>query len=712
MSPQYQPSQAKSSPSSQNQSPGLNQSNREQLAPEEPTLPKQESEYVEHVERSKIMLALVKDARSNGHTLNFSKDLYVLSDSEAEIDGLKEEKLFAQYELLRARTASTIAVEFFDQSSSLLASNPGLKVRPFAVSIKQTAENAALVEVRDLLTPGAPKVFSQEIQGRRTEPSEQLQDSLLINGNPDRLAAILGGIIAGQRTGATPAKTTPTLTQSYEKLVAGPIAELQEKKIADAQRRANALPEDPQRLFRGQVRLATEVGPDENQRQVIAEALKTDYSVSIQVQLNESGDRIDLQIKPELIAQHSEKAIEVDGEIEKLVLHKLSKVELFKSDYADVLSRVVSSKPEEEESQENSEPSSKEGFDRFGNKVFQIKNEYFESVYVNIKRDSDTVHGDGKRVVTVGAPEKGIPELTGLLVDHEGKPVEYQGKPKLITLDPARTLTEAEIAKINLFEQGAQNTLAQFGAGDLVRRIFVINSAEQNAYFRESDSSSIFVTDEMLSESPESLDYIGRHEAIHLLDSHFGRALSAGSLAELHGELESENLARQLLGKAESSEVDKSGADFFTALNESNFLETGTGGHSQDNPSEFAATAINSLNHPNWESRVNTHSKEFQKNYHQTLLAVREQLQTVQAVASDAPIRGDLDKKIDYLAKLVGSNSADDAQLDSRQSEIRDFSRSIQESGKQPSTIEETGGDPTIGLDLMKLTLPSPPSQR
>lgn len=179
-----------------------------------------------------------------------------------------------------------------------------------------------------------------------------------------------------------------------------------------------------------------------------------------------------------------------------------------------------------------------------------------------------------------------------------------------------------------------------FKPGERIQNVMICNASTENAYASSMNPDSIFFHDEILignTDNAEQIKIASMHEAWHCLDFQLG-LISAG-LEDVYNKY-----------------ADR--ANLFDQLDEGNFLDTDeteiVGGHSHGNPAEFLASLLSSLQHPEWEKAVSEKGGAFLDFYQESLGAVKTTLDGVSGVdiEQDAPIRGLLDARIEFLKQL------------------------------------------------------------
>lgn len=89
----------------------------------------------------------------------------------------------------------------------------------------------------------------------------------------------------------------------------------------------------------------------------------------------------------------------------------------------------------------------------------------------------------------------------------------------------------------------------------------------------------------------------------------------------------------------------------FYAINEENFLSE-WGGHAQDDPLEFFASLVNTLNAPEWQKKVDEMDPRIRGLYYHSLLALREALKTQHPPIEEAQVFRQLNERISAVEAM------------------------------------------------------------
>ncbi len=176
-----------------------------------------------------------------------------------------------------------------------------------------------------------------------------------------------------------------------------------------------------------------------------------------------------------------------------------------------------------------------------------------------------------------------------------------------------------------------------FEPGEKIENVFFVPSLHENASVQAANPETLFFWEEIL---PSLIcgdgDHVVRHEAYHSLDLQHGFSLHP----EFRGFYER-------LIKSEDTEL-------FDAINETRFLDQ-TGGHSADDPLEFFASLVNTLQAPKWEEKAGEMSPRVRGLYYHALQALRTALAAKHPDIKAAPIYAALKDRIQSLEKMEGS---------------------------------------------------------
>jgi len=318
------------------------------------------------------------------------------------------------------------------------------------------------------------------------------------------------------------------------------------------------------------------------------------------------------------------------------------------------------------------EPRVTEYTDRYGNRVRQIlggrqpKNPELVNERISVSphfpfREPDQAAGQRKDF-SVDLSPIGGPDLEGIATVTQIEPIEKQGQYHIYTnMDPEQTVRDFS-ERWSALETGTAKAeeLLGFSAGTAVTGIYVARGQNPNAAFYHASPSTIVVQDQILRPLPfqgrnnplspeEQHNQINRlaegvafHETAHLLDAKTDWKLSGGALREFFKTVESKD---KLI--------------FFDEISERKFLpEVPIGGHAGSNERELFASLLNSLNHPEWEQAVTGRYKGGEENilsetsqplYRDALEALRQNMDNIDIIPDDAPLRESLDRKIEFL---------------------------------------------------------------
>lgn len=209
-------------------------------------------------------------------------------------------------------------------------------------------------------------------------------------------------------------------------------------------------------------------------------------------------------------------------------------------------------------------------------------------------------------------------------LDSDGSPVtvtEYFAQPTLAPVFTAENglhmysgmsadaLAELQDAYEPIAE-AAQEVCDAFGVPmeTCVQQAVILESDFRNAHFHPYDPHSIRFQDEILrGTTVEQQKTVSRHETIHLVDELLD--LSKESIIQRTWSMQMDSFNRE--------NVNKNDEHFLTAVKESNWLpeQMGIGGHPWDNPAEWTATLINSLQHPEWNTVITSLSDDHFEQY-------------------------------------------------------------------------------------------------
>ncbi len=203
---------------------------------------------------------------------------------------------------------------------------------------------------------------------------------------------------------------------------------------------------------------------------------------------------------------------------------------------------------------------------------------------------------------------------------------------------------------ISLYVQGVNIAEKLFGAlpGEKVKKLYMIDSPQLNAYFDDRDTVVLSFQKGLLDKETNGKagiilpDLIAEHETFHLFDRIY-HISSSPSWKKLFQSFNPGELG--FLGYV------KEPSDFYKAINESNFDQKQKlfGGHSSDNSKEFLASFVNSLTRADWEKIMVGRSGNFIQKYKKTLLVLRDILLMKKEIPKTAPILKVLEEKISYL---------------------------------------------------------------
>lgn len=249
--------------------------------------------------------------------------------------------------------------------------------------------------------------------------------------------------------------------------------------------------------------------------------------------------------------------------------------------------------------------------------------------------------GPGDQPLSLDLSAIGGPSSVQLIRETPLKHVDKSGAQEFFT--NLREDRQASIPGALSSISGALGRLcSDFGQRpDTVSRVYILESLDANAYFKPEDKTSLFLHSPIL-QNPALVEMAVRHETAHLLDEKL--ELSLGAMDKRFSELSQDARAKEPEGAA--------AREFFNQISEDKFYKVQTGGHPAASSSEFLATFVTSLYHPEWGPRLRQTTPEFRAEYLKTLMAFKEELDQASGLAADAPIRKDIECKATFIRNL------------------------------------------------------------
>ncbi len=250
----------------------------------------------------------------------------------------------------------------------------------------------------------------------------------------------------------------------------------------------------------------------------------------------------------------------------------------------------------------------------------------------------------GQRSIDIDLTRFGLGTIRGMFKDEPLSPLELPGRPavycNMSPIEAARTFR----TEIPVVQKAATDAGRYFGNSAQVKKIMIFNAHEQNGYYQPNNPDTITLTDQFLrSPSLDVLNAGTAHEVFHLIDGASGFVLSGGKFG------------------AHFASLQAAGDKFLSQINERHFRGSAVAlfnntyafGHAEDSAVEFFASFLNSMQHPQWEQRLQSSAPEFQKTYRQTLSVLKQQLAASNTVPENAPVMLDIERKIAFLDNLL-----------------------------------------------------------
>lgn len=233
--------------------------------------------------------------------------------------------------------------------------------------------------------------------------------------------------------------------------------------------------------------------------------------------------------------------------------------------------------------------------------------------------------------------------LQGLLLDKPVRPLDSPGPLDVYTNMSERETKRKFGPQLLLIQASAKSAAAYCGATQHLKRIYLVNGEASNAFLLRTNTETLVFQDELLdTDNRERLSLAASHEAYHLADAAFDWRLSGGAFQHHY-----QRLLRQ--NKSFLQDINET---FFLFEKRSAVSTCSHFGHARDNSKELFASFVNSLNHPRWSERMQEMSPEFRESYLKTLRILRRNLRSIEGFPKDAPLLGDLKKRIQILRSL------------------------------------------------------------
>lgn len=591
---------------------------------EEEKLPSAKTSTDPHQALAKELQHGVYHARRFGHSIELNTLVHPVEISESLKLDCKIEKLYSTYGLEGLKQAGSISAEFM--------ANDRVRVSPFGVTATPSVGGGIDLTIKNYLLPGNPTVFQTTVV---TPPTFE----------PSRLSEMLRKVQSqsGEIRDTGKSSELNNLEELLGKL-RDEYAPILEREINSLEQKIEALSPDPDRLFRGRVRLTIEQGRSENQDSALGSLSQSGVAINLSAELHDSNGNVNFVLPIELLKQNPGSRLLVDGEVSRVetetksvnqIIPTASPVELAQQ-FAKLNTQI---------SQTTDEYGNIVSILRYCEPSDSIKSTTTTVTKVFLSRAADLIPLSGHREVVTGAAQLGVPQLTGLVLDSEGLAIPSKDEVGVVILDSQLNLSEQQLQTLDGFKRGASDALKEYGLEGSVSRIFVSNAASANAMFRKTDPNALFVNDELLNENEIVAKRVGYHEAVHLIDARHRNPLSAGRVEKEWSGLKSPKSSAPFIKPTTSS--------FFGKLDESSFFQDGIGGHSADNPEELVASFAVSLTHNDWEQKLSSSSLQFQREYLTVLQAYKSQIEASQLIAPEAPIRDSLATKEISLQKII-----------------------------------------------------------
>ena len=262
-------------------------------------------------------------------------------------------------------------------------------------------------------------------------------------------------------------------------------------------------------------------------------------------------------------------------------------------------------------------------YDKFGNFIVALHGPNGREInYIQVPPPLSADTSKNEQAVDIDLAPLGITgELIGLVTRPVEHPLQLPNWPsayQLYAAPDAKDMVSEQI--MQPYAKGVSYVEKLFGKqpGDLIKRLYVINEEDANAYVSYRDTLLVTIYDEMFKSTPsDSLvalqgELTGRHEAFHIVDRHFSLSNNEmwRSAFQYRGPEE-----RDMFGRLKKT------TPFYQQLNESNFQDEAEiiGGHSGDNEAEFFASFMNALTDEKFEILIMRRPPEFRVEYMQTL---------------------------------------------------------------------------------------------
>lgn len=175
-----------------------------------------------------------------------------------------------------------------------------------------------------------------------------------------------------------------------------------------------------------------------------------------------------------------------------------------------------------------------------------------------------------------------------------------------------------------------------------VAGIIASDDENMNGFIHPQFPQYMFLTDDLVREFWSKGDVgrkqfydVVRHEGIHVFDFKY-RISEHAAIA---------NFYKQVAVNGDHQ--------FFTVLNESNFIENGFGGHSVSNPKEFLASLINSVMCLDWQQRVVMLPERLRHVYYYGLKAAAASIQETVPSGGDSPLYKRLKECEEFVGKSL-----------------------------------------------------------
>ena len=475
-----------------------------------------------------------------------------------------------------------------------------LAFSPFRISSKtredKKGSDTIIVEVLDYLAPGIPTIFSREY------PAKEI------------------------------AQKQPQILAEIEALLT---------KFADKhQAQIDAIPQDPERRNKSLYLIDQSAAPNDKEREVRRQ-LFLKYPALAFLGLRRGDDLESVDTGGAARVMLDRQSLDRLGYPSMLVKGQACSI---------VLKRDLSRFQAEQEGLSTA-PTNVSYRDRFGNFISctrdfdAAKNQLTETILVNppLALTPRGAPPAERREISIDFSPIGLGIVSRMFADQPETALDFPGTPTVYCNTDHRTVARDFGSSIPIVQSSVNDISRYLGKPGQAQNIVIMSSERSNGFCPRSNPDTIVLTTAFIRDPNKSCLAAGvTHEVLHLIDAAHDYSLSAGKFAG--------HFSRLL--QADSPFFNQIEERSFLSRHDSTFGRSHRFGHASDSPVEFFASFLNSMQHPQWKSRMNDFSPQFRNNYLETLKVLKQQLTDTGLIPQQAPVMQDISSKIAFLENL------------------------------------------------------------